>query len=47
MLAIFFQQGIQQAGLQVMGLFLAIIGLTLFLDGLRVAIMVRRGFMVF
>ena len=39
-LAAFFQQSINQAGLQVMGLFLAIIGLTLFLDGLRVAIMV-------
>lgn len=72
-LGVFFQQTIQQAGLQVMGerccpccpcwaapaappsgapdllpcgpnpagLFLAIIGLTLFLDGLRVTVMVR------
>ena len=38
-LAAFFQQSINEAGLQVMGLFLAIIGLSLFLDGLRVAIM--------
>jgi len=40
-LAIFFGQTITDAGLQVMGLILAIIGLTLFLDGLRVSIMVR------
>lgn len=40
-LLIFFQQSIPDAGLQVMGLVLAIIGLTMFLDGLRVAIMVR------
>jgi len=39
-LGIFFQQTINDAGLQVMGLFLAIIGLTMFLDGLRVAVMV-------
>lgn len=38
-LGIFFQMTIEQAGLQVMGLFLAIIGLTCFLDGLRVAVM--------
>jgi hypothetical protein len=38
-LGVFFQQTIQSAGLQVMGLFLAIVGLTLFLDGLRISIM--------
>lgn len=38
-LAIFFQQGPKEFGLQVMGLFLAIIGLVLFLDGLRVSVM--------
>lgn len=39
MLGVFFQQTINDAGLQVMGMFLAMFGLTLFLDGLRVAIM--------
>ena len=39
MLAIFFQQSINDAGLQVMGIFLAIIGLAMFLDGLRVSVM--------
>lgn len=38
-LAIFFQQGPNEFGLQVMGLFLAIIGLVMFLDGLRVSVM--------
>lgn len=38
-LGIFYSQTIVDAGLQVMGLFLAIIGLTMFLEGLRIAIM--------
>lgn len=38
-LGIFYSQTIYDPGLQVMGLFLAILGLTLFLDGLRVSIM--------
>jgi hypothetical protein len=38
-LGVFFQQTIVDAGLQVMGLILAIIGLALFLDGLRISIM--------
>ena len=38
-LGIFYSQTIVDAGLQVMGLFLAIIGLTLFLEGLRISIM--------
>lgn len=42
-LIIFFQQAINDAGLQAMGLFLAIIGLMAFLEGLRIAVMVRRG----
>lgn len=44
-LAIFFQQSINDAGLQVMGLVLAIIGLTMFLDGLRVSVMVSEACM--
>ena len=39
-LAIFFQQAPVDAGLQVMGLVLAIFGLMAFLEGLRVVIMV-------
>lgn len=38
MLGVFFQQTINDAGLQVMGLFLAMFGLVLFLDGLRVSL---------
>jgi len=38
-LGIFYSQTIYDPGLQVMGLILAIIGLTMFLDGLRVSIM--------
>ena len=34
-LGIFYQQTIVDPGLQVMGMFLAILGLTMFLDGLR------------
>ena len=44
-LAIFFQMAPAQAGLQVMGLVCAIFGLMAFLEGLRVCIMVRAGWL--